>query len=121
MTTRPISFLWTLFTTLFYLQKAQSLEKDPTSHLKNLYESAHFDLEGEEPYTVEESENEITYTVPTETGKVEVVCSVENTDFASQCHAEWEKSQKKEPENKSKKKKKSHSPKAEVKISWSSK
>jgi hypothetical protein len=64
-------------------------------------------------------------------GKAKMTFEVKNTDFESQCKANWEKARKKnapkkEEKSKSRKnreddKKESHSPKAEFSIKWSSK
>lgn len=69
---------------------------------------------------IERSKNKATATVQTEHGKIQVTCEVENVDFASQCHAEWEKiKENKDSKKTSKDKRDSHSPAAKVKISWS--
>lgn len=57
-----------------------------------------------------------------ENGIVEISADVENTDFCSQCKAEWEKLKKEEKddsEKKDDKKAKSYSPSSKVSIKWS--
>ena len=66
-------------------------------------------------------------------GKAKITVDVENTDFLSQCQAEWERTQKKDEPKKSKSsnfrkdsddekddKEKDHSPRARFLIEWSS-
>jgi hypothetical protein len=70
---------------------------------------------------IEESEGKATATIQTGRRKIQVTCEVENTDFISQCQAEREKARKdKNPDENDKDEKESHSPKASVKIRWSS-
>jgi hypothetical protein len=74
-------------------------------------------FEAEEP-EIKHSKNETTVVRQTGIGKIEMSCEVENTDFASQCLAKWDKDKKKQnPTEKSNEK--SHDPKASVSISWS--
>lgn len=90
---------------------------------KSIYNTQHFHIQDEDDShpKIERSKDESTMTMQTQHGKIQVTCGVENVDFASQCQAEWERTKKnKDSEKNSKDKKESHSPTANIKISWSS-
>ena len=59
----------------------------------------------------------------TRVGNVKVTADVENTDFLSQCQAEWDKKCKKREgkEKKKDEKREDHSPKVNLKIEWGTK
>jgi len=78
----------------------------------------------QDPVPTKVSKDMSTVTMQTEIGKIEVSVETKNTDFASQCQAQWEKAKKKEDPKKggnkgNGKKQESHAPGARVSITWS--